>query len=89
VRFWRQFLKQLPIRTIDFSNRSENAKHDKMVSFVEQMFELNKKLAGIKNPDEKTRIQRQIDSTDEQIDKLVYDLYGLTTDEIAIVEGAT
>jgi hypothetical protein len=58
-----------------------------MVSFVEQMLELHKKLAGIKNPDEKTRIQRQIDSTDEQIDKLVYELYGLTADEIAIVEG--
>jgi type I restriction-modification system DNA methylase subunit len=53
----------------------------------EQMLELHKKLSKIKNPDEKTRIQRQIDSTNEQIDKLVYDLYGLSADEIAIVEG--
>jgi hypothetical protein len=30
--------------------------------------------------------QRQIDATDREIDKLVYDLYGLTDDEIAIVE---
>ena len=41
----------------------------------------------IKNPEEKTRIQRQIDSTDEEIDKLVYELYGLTGEEIKIVEG--
>jgi hypothetical protein len=33
------------------------------------------------------RIQRQIDSTDRQIDRLVYDLYNLTDDEIAIVEA--
>ena len=32
-------------------------------------------------------IQRQIDATDRQIDKLVYELYGLTPEEIAIVEG--
>ena len=67
--------------------RVSNAKMKPLISLVEQMLELHKKLAGIKNPDEKTRIQRQIDSTDEQIDKLVYDLYGLTADEIAIVEG--
>jgi len=32
--------------------------------------------------------QRQIDATDAQIDKLVYDLYRLTEDEIKIVEGS-
>ena len=30
----------------------------------------------------------QIDATDMQIDKLVYELYGLTADEITIVEGS-
>jgi hypothetical protein len=34
-------------------------------------------------------IQRQIDATDRAIDRLVYDLYGLTKEEIAIVEGAS
>jgi hypothetical protein len=32
-------------------------------------------------------IQRQIQATDAQIDRLVYELYGLTEEEIAIVEG--
>ena len=31
--------------------------------------------------------QRQIDATDKQIDQLVYELYGLTKEEIGIVEG--
>jgi type II restriction/modification system DNA methylase subunit YeeA len=35
----------------------------------------------------KTTIQRQIDSTDKQIDQLVYKLYDLTEEEIKIVEG--
>jgi len=29
-----------------------------------------------------------VDATDKQIDKLVYELYDLTPEEIAIVEGA-
>ena len=32
-------------------------------------------------------LQRQNDATDRQIDRLVYDLYGLTEAEIKIVEG--
>jgi hypothetical protein len=33
--------------------------------------------------------RHQIDATDRQIDQLVYQLYGLTDDEIRIVEEAT
>jgi hypothetical protein len=54
---------------------------------VEQMLSLNKKLIAAKTDHEKTALQRQIDATDQQIDKLVYELYGLTEEEIKIVEG--
>lgn len=53
---------------------------------VEQMLDLHKQLAAAKIPDAKTRIQRQIDATDKQIDQLIYALYGLTEEEIKIVE---
>lgn len=32
-------------------------------------------------------VERQIAATDRQIDRLVYELYGLTEEEIAVVEG--
>jgi len=35
---------------------------------------------------DKTAIQRQIDATDHQIDRLVYTLYSLTEKEIQIIE---
>jgi len=41
-----------------------------------------------KTPPAKTLLERQIDATDTQIDRLVYDLYGLTEVEIKIVEEA-
>jgi len=79
-------LERTPIRTIDFSDRSDKIKHDKMVQLVDQILELHNKLPKGKTEHEKTLLQRQIDATDYQIDQLVYDLYGLTKEEIAIVE---
>jgi hypothetical protein len=53
------------------------------------MYRLLQRLSAARTPQEKTALQRQIAPTDTQLDKLVYDLYGLTQEEINIVEGAT
>jgi len=36
---------------------------------------------------EKATLQNAVTATDHQIDALVYDLYGLTPEEIQLVEG--
>jgi len=82
-------LKRLPIRTINFSDPTDKARHEKMVGLVAQMLTLHKQLDTAKTPDEKTRIQRQIDATDHQIDQLVYELYGLTQGEVQVVDEET
>jgi len=82
------YVSQLPIHLIDYSSSSEVAFHDQMVDLVERMLDLHKRLAAAQLPQEKTMLQRQIEATDKQIDRLVYELYGLTEEEIAIVEGA-
>jgi len=82
------YVKQLPIRTIDFSDPADVARHDRMVSLVEQMLALHKQLPEVGTPHEKTALERQIEATDGQIDALVYELYGLTEEEIRIVEGS-
>ncbi|MDI7261419.1 MAG: N-6 DNA methylase [Thermodesulfobacteriota bacterium] len=79
-------LKRLPIRTINFSDPTDKARHEKMVGLVEQMLTLHKQLAAAKTPDDKIRLQRQIDTTDHQINRLVYELYGVTEKEIQIVQ---
>lgn len=43
----------------------------------------------MKTDHEKTVVQRQIDATDRKIDELVYELYGLTEEEIKTVEEST
>ena len=57
-----------------------------MVSLVESMLTLHKQLQGATTQDGKELIQRQIEETDRLIDKLVYELYDLTEEEIKIVE---
>jgi len=54
-----------------------------VVGLVQRMLALHKQLAAASIP----AYQRQIDATDRQIDRLVYELYGLTDEEIGIVEG--
>jgi hypothetical protein len=82
-----QDIKSLPIRTIDFSDSKSKSAHDSMVRMVETLLQLHKDLPKAKTDHERTAFQRQIDATDKQIDALVYELYGLTEEEIRIVEG--
>jgi len=89
TKFRTNQLARLPIRIIDFSDPRDKARHDQIVKLVEQMLSLHKQLTKAKTPDEKTRIQRQIEATDEQIDQLVYELYGLTKKDVQIVQQAT
>ena len=56
---------------------------------MERILGLHKQLASTKTAHAKTVIERQIDATDRQIDRLVYELYDLSDEEIAIVEEAT
>jgi len=82
-------LDSLPFATIDFADATDKTRHDGMVELVERMLGLHKSLSSAKTDHDKTLLQRQITATDNQIDKLVYELYGLSDDEIGIVEETT
>lgn len=53
---------------------------------VEVAEPLHQQLAAAKLEYEQTTLKRQIAATDWQIDQLVYELYGLSEEEIKIVE---
>jgi len=79
-------IRTLPIYTPDFDNPIDKAGHDRMISLVTEMRDLYRHLSSAKSEREKRLITQEIASTDKQIDSLVYGLYGLTADEIAVVE---
>ena len=84
-----QYMEKVPIRVIDFTSMADKEKHGRMLTLVEGMLELHQRLTAAKTPADKDRLQRQIDVTDQEIDRLVYGLYGLTEEELAIVEAAS
>lgn len=82
LRFFGQYLEGFPVA------KAEKSAHDKMVALVEQMLALHKAKSAAKTQSAQEVAARQIRAVDEAIDRLVYELYGLSPAEIAIVEGS-
>ena len=80
-------LSDFPICTLDLSNLADKAKHDKMVSLVDYMLAAQKKIREARTDTDKEMYRRQAERIDGQIDGLVYELYGLSNEEIKVVEG--
>jgi hypothetical protein len=49
--------------------------------------DLHKRISEVRTEHDKEVLRCQIAATDDEIDRLVYELYGLTEEEIRIVEG--
>ena len=58
-----------------------------MLKIIEDMTRLCRPMIVVKTPNEKAGLTRQIAATDARIDQLVYELYGLTDEEIAVIQN--
>jgi Alw26I/Eco31I/Esp3I family type II restriction m6 adenine DNA methyltransferase len=76
----------MPFRVIDFSNKMEKIRYGRLVALVGQMFAGRQKLATAKTDKDKNYYESKCASLNSQIDQLVYELYGLSEDEIKIIE---
>jgi hypothetical protein len=79
--------KNFPIFTPDFDKLADKTRHDKMVALVTQMLALHEYLQKAKTDQERRLVQQEIEAMDVKIDALVYELYGLTAEEIAVIEA--
>ena len=82
-------LRALPLRGIDFDNDAERAAHDMLTRVATEMLSLCNPSTELKNPHQAEVHARRVRALDRRIDRLVYDLYGLTEAEVATVEAAT
>jgi predicted type IV restriction endonuclease len=80
---------RFPIRQVDPSNAADKSRRDQVARLAEQMLALHQSMSAARTPQEQTALERQIAAADTQIDRLVYELYGLTEEEIKLVERAT
>jgi hypothetical protein len=85
----RQYIAKLPIRQIDFTNPADRQMHDSIVARVEDMLALQERLSSIRNTPctERDDLLIEVDRVDQQIDQLVFNLYGLTEKERQLVTG--
>ncbi|MHB8107673.1 MAG: Eco57I restriction-modification methylase domain-containing protein [Candidatus Cryosericum sp.] len=88
--FESRFIRNLPVRPIDFADPADKAMHDEMVRLVDQMLSLHRQLAATGTDREKSGLQLQIAALDRAIDSLVFQLYGLDDKSIdALVSECT
>ncbi|MCL2297833.1 MAG: N-6 DNA methylase [Proteobacteria bacterium] len=78
---------RLPIPRIDFSCSQDKFRHDRIVALVDQMLEAKKQEVNATGRAAELA-KRKCAMLDRQIDDLVYELYGLTEEEIRLVENA-
>jgi len=73
---------------LNFSGPADKAQHDQMVRLVESMLGAKKQLTMAQANKDKAYYEKKYAALDGEIDRLVYDLYGLTEEEISMVEGS-
>ncbi len=88
IEFSATCITQMPIRQIDFKVAAEKKKHQELVDLADRMLSLHRQLPTTNTPHAQTILKNQIDAADRQIDQIVYELYGLTKEQINIVEEA-
>ena len=75
---WKKFaLEKVPVIELNSKNQKP------FVDLVDQILVITKSDDYLTNPEKQTKVKE----LEKQIDQLVYKLYGLTDDEIEIVEN--
>ena len=80
-----KYLEKVPIKEI--SNASEKRIAVEIIKLVDFLLQLNHDLQTEKLPANIEQIKTRIAHSEEKINKLVYELYQLTPEEIKMLEG--
>jgi type I restriction-modification system DNA methylase subunit len=85
--FKPMYLSKIPIKIINESDKAEKQMHSEIIRIVKHIITLHTELSVCKLADRVDQIKSQINHFEIKINELVYRLYGLTEEEILIVEG--
>jgi hypothetical protein len=80
MRYRTGFLNKLPVKIA-----SEKSLHDSIVHLVETMLQLQKEKQLTTLPDKLNQLEARIKYTDDKINKLVFELYGLSEEEVKLI----
>jgi Alw26I/Eco31I/Esp3I family type II restriction m6 adenine DNA methyltransferase len=80
-------LEAMPFKEVDFNNKKENGIYNELIKGVAVMLSLNEEIQIQQLDSDRSSLQQRIQYTNEKINRLVYELYELTEEEIKMVEG--
>lgn len=80
-------LATFPIRPIDFKNSADKGAFEMIISLVDQIQDVFKNIEKATTTSDSKLYKQRGEILNERLDSLVYQLYGLTDDEIKVVEG--
>jgi hypothetical protein len=80
-------LFKLPIRFINFEDETDESLYGRIVALVPQMIIAKQQSASAQSDRDKNYFDRKCSEIDRQLDEMIYELYGLTVEEIALVEA--
>ena len=75
------------ITRFSFPDLDGNKNNELLIKLVDQMLAAQEQLNSAISDSDKKFLQQRVDILDKQINTVVYGLYGLTADEVKIVEG--
>ena len=81
-----QNCKKFPIKVINSKDKTEIQQQEQIIKHVDQLLQLNKELQTATLPEKKEQIQSRIGYCEDKINEIVYGLYGLTEEEVEIIE---
>jgi len=80
-------IEAIPICQIDFKDKAKNSQYLEIIKLVDQLLKLNEELKETRLQTKIDQLNSKLDYCENRIDELVYQLYGLTEEEIRIVAG--
>jgi hypothetical protein len=83
----KQFIQNLPIKTIDFSKSEEVDVYNQIIDHVQRIIELRGELIGTRVPSEKEVLNRRLKHQEGKLIGIVCLLYGITELEMEVVRG--
>ncbi|MBU2602574.1 MAG: N-6 DNA methylase [Actinobacteria bacterium] len=88
-KFSAPYLRPVPIRRIDWSSTQDTKRHEAMGDMVESVQTLQTHLAAARTTRDRDGVERELGAVLHRLDSIVYELYGLTDNEIAVVESSS
>jgi type I restriction-modification system DNA methylase subunit len=78
----KQFMQDLPIRHIDFTNSEDVAIHDAIVDLAQQLITSTEAIKSVTTPQNRDLLARQIQFLQDKIEQMIEQVYNIESDEL-------